>query len=260
MLMFMSRSFPLLSFPLLRYGRPVLARLIDIILPPRSPVTGDLVGVQGTISPEFWTELNFIQNPMCACCGLPFATPETPDTLCGLYLSDPPSFQIARSALYYDDAAAKLILPFKHGDRTLLAPLLAQWLLQAGKDHVSDTDYIIPVPLHRWRLLKRRYNQAGLLARALSRKTGIAWLPHTLQRRKATASQATKNAIQRQDNVRNAFSIPVEQKPLLKNKKVILIDDVHTTGATIKACCKTLRKAGVKEIVVLTLARVAKVI
>ena len=239
-------------------GAVISHKVIDIILPPRCPVMGDLVGSQGTVSPTFWAELNFIQNPMCTCCGLPFATSEADGTLCGQCITDPPPFQLARSALYYDDASTRLILPFKHGDRTLLAPLLAQWLLQAGGDTVRDADYIIPVPLHRWRLLKRRYNQAGLLARALSRKINVPWLPHVLQRKKATETQATKNAAQRIDNVRNAFAIPPQYTMSLKSKKVILIDDVYTTGATIKACCKALHKAGVKDILVLTLARVAK--
>lgn len=241
-----------------RYSASLFGKIIDVILPPRCPVTGDLVGQQGTVAPAFWAQLNFIQNPMCACCGLPFTTPEPSGTVCGGCLKDPPSFTIARSALYYDDASAKLILPFKHGDRTLTAPLLAQWLIQAAPADIADYDYIIPVPLHRWRLLKRRYNQAAELARALSHKIQIPWLAHTLQRQRSTESQGHKTAAARHDNVRNAFRIPLSQQDLLKNRKVILIDDVYTTGATIKACCKALRKAGVKEILVLTLARVAR--
>jgi ComF family protein len=112
--------------------------------------------------------------------------------------------------------------------------------------------------LHRWRLLKRRYNQAGELARALSAKINVPWLAHTLQRKRQTETQAAKNASQRADNVRGAFHIPPADQAKLKNKTVILIDDVYTTGATIKACCKPLLKAGVKQIIVLTLARVTQ--
>jgi ComF family protein len=253
------RSEFMLSAFLFRYKNFFLHHLVDLILPPRCPVTGELVSVTGTLHAAYWQQLNFIQNPLCACCGLPFATPEAAGTLCGACIADPPSFTVARSALYYDDASSPLILKFKHADRTLLAPLLAQWLAQSGQSFIAGANMIIPVPLHRWRLLKRRYNQAAELARALSRKTAIPWLPHVLQRQRATESQGHKSASERHDNVRNAFVIPQKDKARLKNKKVILVDDVYTTGATINACCKALHKAGVKEIVVLTLARVAKV-
>lgn len=243
---------------IMRYSRVAWQTLINVILPPRCPVTGDLVGQQGTVAPAFWAQLNFIQNPLCDCCGLPFTTPEAPGTLCGHCIQDPPAFTHARSALYYDEASARLILPFKHGDRTLTAPLLAQWLIQAAGRDLSAYDFIVPVPLHRWRLLKRRYNQAGELARALSVKTRVPWLSHTLQRHRPTASQGHKPAAARHDNVHNAFRITSPNHVHLKNKTIILIDDVYTTGATIRACCKTLLKAGVKEILVLTLARVAR--
>ncbi|HEY1096314.1 MAG TPA: ComF family protein [Alphaproteobacteria bacterium] len=240
------------------HGYHLWQRLIDLILPPRCPVTGELVSISGTLSANYWQTLNFIQNPQCACCGLPFATQEETGTLCGPCISDPPPFKIARSALYYDDASSPLILKFKHADRTLLAPLLAQWLQHCAPVDIRDADYIIPVPLHRWRLLKRRYNQAAELARSLSIKTSIPWLPHTLQRKRATESQGHKSATERHDNVRNAFRIPDTAKAKLKGKKIVIVDDVYTTGATLKACCKTLHKAGAKEIIVLTLSRVAR--
>ena len=238
--------------------RRFIHQLIDLILPPRCPVTGDLVSLQGTVSAAYWTQLNFIQSPFCTCCGLPFSTPEPVGTVCGACLADPPPFKHARSALYYDDASARMILSFKHADKTLLAPLLAQWLQQSGADVLDGADYLIPVPLHRWRLLKRRYNQAGELARALSRKTAIPWLPHALRRHRATDSQGHKNAAARAENVRGAFKIQPAATSLLKGHKIILIDDVYTTGATLKACCKTLHKAGAREIHVLTLARVTR--
>ena len=233
--------------------------IVDTLLPPRCPVTGELVSQHGTLHASFWSNLNFIQNPFCACCGLPFSTPEAVGTLCGFCISEPPNFTLSRSALYYDDVSSRLILPFKHGDRTLLSPLLAQWLIQSGTECLDDADYIIPVPLHRWRLLKRRYNQSAELARALSQKTNIPWLSHTLQRTRATESQGHKNAAARIDNMRNAFVVPARDHAVLKNKKIVLIDDVYTTGATVKSCCKALSKAGVKDIRVLTLARVARV-
>jgi ComF family protein len=232
-----------------------LKGVIDIILPPRCPITGELVSNNGTLSSTFWSQLNFIQDPFCPTCGLPYSSREQAHHVCASCLMEPPSFTVARSALYYDDASRKLILTFKHADRTLLAPLLTQWLIQCAPNTLHDADYIIPVPLHRWRLLKRRYNQSAELARLLSKKLGIAYAPHMLRRRRNTDSQGHKNKTQRRKNVRGAFHILPHHKTQLAGKHVIVIDDVYTTGATLESCAKTLCHAGVTQITVLTLAR-----
>jgi ComF family protein len=235
-----------------------LERSIDIILPPRCPISGELVLQNGTLDASVWQKLNFIEKPFCPHCGLPYQNHSQEGLLCGACLSEPPDFDLARAALYYDDGSRGLILAFKHADRTLLTPLLTQLLMRCvPPDSLTHADLIMPVPLHRWRLLKRRYNQAAELARVLSRKTDIPWNPHLLQRRRNTDSQGHKNKSQRRKNVRGAFTVSSQDKHHIKNKHIILLDDVYTTGATLNACCKTLRNAGAKHITVLTLARAA---
>jgi ComF family protein len=231
--------------------------LLDAVLPPRCPVTGQLVAAQGTVAPEFWARLNFIQKPFCTTCGNPFAHGETGiDLSCGQCLQDPPLFTRARSALAYDDQSAGMILKFKHGDKTLLSGIFASWLIQGGEDVLNGADYLVPIPLHRWRLLKRRYNQATLLAQALSAKTNIPVLNFTLIRTRATESQGHKSRAARQDNLRNAFTC--HDTDAIRDKNIVLIDDVMTSGATVSEAAKKLLNAGAKDVSVLTLARIVQ--
>lgn len=236
--------------------RSTLLRFIDAILPPRCPATGALVGVQGTLSPEYWSQLHFIHKPVCACCGNPFPHDIKTDMLCGKCMTEPPLYDTARAAIAYDDASSALILRFKYADKTLLARSFAPWLLQASPDALVCADYLVPVPLHRWRLLKRRYNQAALLANALSTLSQKPHLPLALLRTRKTESQGKKSKAERLDNIRGAFSIADKFKDKIKNKNIILIDDVLTSGATVNECAKVLRAAGAARIDVLTLARI----
>ena len=234
------------------------ARLIlDTVLPPRCPATGALVGVQGTVSPDYWAQLNFIQKPFCASCGNPFLHDAVADDMvCGRCIVDKPVYDTARAALAYDDASSALLLKFKHGDKTLLAKSFAAWMVQTHGDILKTTDYIIPVPLHRWRLLKRRYNQAALLSYALSIRTGKVVLPLALKRYKRTESQGHKSKAERLQNIRGAFGVDRLDAKKLRGKNVLLIDDVMTSGATANECAKVLKDAGAARVDVLTLARV----
>ena len=143
--------------------------------------------------------------------------------------------------MLYDDASKRLILSFKHGDRTHLAKTLAGWMHRAATELWEQTDFIVPVPLHRWRLYKRRYNQAALLTQTLG---------------KSTQTQGHMNRKERQANVKGAFKINPRCAEQIKDKNILLIDDVLTTGATLNECCETLLDAGAKSVSALTLARV----
>ncbi len=176
---------------------------------------------------------------------------------CVSCLTIPPSFETGRSSIRYEGIAREVILKLKHGDATYLPLSLAGWMAQAGEQFWDKTDYLIPVPLHRWRLMRRRYNQATLLAKALSQRINLPILTNTLIRSKRTASQGHMTPKERRKNVRNAFVVR-DPKGLLKGKSITLIDDVWTTGATLEACTAGLKKAGVEKVYVLTLSRVVK--
>lgn len=202
--------------------------------------------------------MSFIDGPICACCGLPFDFQIEAGALCTACLRQRPSFDHARSVFRYDDASRNLILGFKHADRTERARAFGRWLARIGQDMCTDADFIVPVPLHWRRLLDRRYNQAALLAMILARETSRKFAPELLVRRRATRSQGGLRANQRRDNVRNAFTINARFRDALSGTHVILVDDVLTTGATAEYCARSLKKAGVARVDVLTLARVVR--
>lgn len=233
-------------------------KLVDTVLPPRCIVTGEIVDKQGMIAPSAWSELGFISAPQCECCGIPFDYALEEGAYCMQCLDYQPKFKSARSALKYDDASRKMILGFKHGDKTYAVRAFVPWLKNAGAQMMQGADYFIPVPLHPYRLLSRRYNQAALMALALSKETNIPCLPMGLQRIRATPPQGHKTIAERRKNVKRAFSVSKNIEPKLKDKKIILIDDVFTTGATVNECTRVLLSAGAAEVHVLTLARVVK--
>jgi len=236
-------------------------RLFDSILPPRCPFTGEIVDSQGTVSPGAWAELSFITAPHCAACGFPFefAVPEGgSEALCGSCLNQRPAYDAARAALVYNDASRDLILKFKHGDQTHVVVAMVPWLRAAGAEFWQEADVIVPVPLHRWRLLRRRYNQAALMAGAMGKDRGIASCMDALIRTRATPSQGHLNAGERAKNVKSAFAVNPARMDRIKGKRIILIDDVYTTGSTVEECAKVLNAAGAEKVFVLSLARVVK--
>lgn len=166
------------------------------------------------------------------------------------------AFSRARAACLYDEHSRELILQMKHADRTDLCGLFARWLSRSARELVEEADAIAPVPLHRLRLLRRRYNQAAEIARPLAHLAGRGYLPDALIRRRATASQGGKVASGRRRNVQGAFVVPENRRALVAGKRILLIDDVLTTGATAEACARALKAAGAADV---TLAVVAKV-
>lgn len=234
--------------------------ILDFLLPPICPVTGEAVASPGLLSPSAWQGLEFIEKPWCPGCGQPQAFADTAgfhDMTCAVCLSDPPAFDSARSVWRYNDMSRALILRFKHGDQMQLARSFAPHLNRALKDLPAHPSLCVPVPLHRLRLLKRLYNQAGVLGQWLCRDNPeIRYTPDLLERKKATKSQGHMTAAQRHKNVKNAFHVPELKRDIVNRKHVLLIDDVYTSGATVKACAKALKDAGALRVDVLTLARV----
>lgn len=237
-----------------------LDRLIDAILPPRCAFTGNLVDSQGMIASEAWAGLRFISFPYCYDCGAPFefAPIAGADMKCAGCLSDPPEFSRARSALAYDDASRSFILGFKHGDQTHSVVTMVPWLKAAGADLWESADIIVPVPLHRWRLLRRRYNQAALMGGVMAKAAGKPMIADALLRTRSTPSQGHLKPDERRKNVSKAFVVNPKRAGKIAGKTIILIDDVYTTGATVRECAKALLASGAKEVFVLTLARVIK--
>lgn len=239
-------------------ARRAAKRAVDTILPPRCLGCGALVGAPGTVCPECWSGIDFITAPFCRCCGLPFAYETGPDVLCGGCAGDMPVFTSARSVMAYNDTSRRLILAFKHADRTDSAPAWGDWLARAGADLLAGADFLVPVPLHRRRLMLRRYNQAALMAQALGRKTGLPVLVDALIRTRSTPSQGKMSRTQRERNVAGAFAVRESRQPAVKDARIVLIDDVMTTGATLTACIRPLLRAGAGRVDALTLARVIR--
>lgn len=232
---------------------------VDLVYPPLCMLCREPVSDPGSLCPSCWGALHFIDGPVCAVCGLPFEVDAGPETLCGTCLAEPPLFDGARSVLTYDALSKKPVLALKHADRLDLVPGLGRWLERCGGEHLKTAEMIVPVPLHRWRLWKRRYNQAAELARALSRLTALPTAPAVLIRRKSTPSQgAMPSAEARRRNVRGAFVVPQSKRGLVAGRHILLVDDVLTTGATVNACARALKRAGAASVFVLALARVVR--
>jgi len=232
-----------------------LRPFIDFLLPPLCLGCEAPVLESQTLCAQCWHGVHFIDQPFCDSCGLPFdfEIEGGEPLLCGACLDHPPAFDGARSAFVYNDASRDMILRFKHGDALHAVPIFSKWIGRAGREILSEADLIIPVPLHRWRLLKRRYNQAALLAKAVGHLVDVPVEVDGLTRLKATESQGHLNREQRRKNVVGVFSI--KPKLNIQGKKIVLMDDVMTSGATVGECARLLKKEGAVTVNVLTLAR-----
>jgi ComF family protein len=237
-------------------GKDLFEKALDLLLPPLCLVCDEPVGRNATLCPVCWQKIQFIAPPFCACCGASFDIPVEAGTLCGACLMEAPHFKSARAAMLYDDASRKLILGFKHGDRTYAAKALAVWMHRAGGAFLESTDALVPVPLHRWRLFQRRYNQSALLAQQIGSLAGKPVLLDTLRRIRDTPYQGHMKRKERQENVKGAFAVPPLHLADVKGKTLVLIDDVLTTGSTACECARVLLAAGAKQVYVLTLSRV----
>jgi ComF family protein len=210
---------------------PLGRALLNAVLPPRCAACGTTVEEGGALCPECWRGIRFLAPPACACCGYPFEYAVPDETLCAACTRQPPEFERARAVFAYDDASRGLVLAFKHADRTQDAPAFGRWLVRAGAELLPDADLIVPVPLHRWRLFHRRYNQSALLAQAVGRLSGRSVAVDLLVRRRRTRSQGRMSRLGRLRNVQGAFVVRDRWRGRLQGRRVLLVDDVLTTGA-----------------------------
>ena len=236
-----------------------LRRLMDSLLPPRCLNCQAMVEGDAALCPACWPLFDFLAPPLCESCGFPFEyDPGPEDARCAACHAHPPHFDRARSVLVYGETSRRLILDFKHGDRTWPAPSFGRWLARAGGELVAQADLAVPVPLHRSRLYARRYNQASLLALALGRVTGLPVEPELLTRHRPTPPQGRMSASARRRNVQGAFRLRGGFEELVQGKRILLVDDVLTTGATAGECARVLKRAGAETVDLLTLARVVR--
>jgi len=203
-----------------------------------------------------WAQMRFLSAPQCFACGVPFPFDVGDHALCVACSGSRPAYRKARSALIYDDISRGMILAFKHGDRTDLVPAITNLMMRPGAALLEQADIVSPVPLHWSRLLSRRYNQAGLLSIRLANLAQTRSIPDLLIRTKRTGTQGGKSNAGRRRNVQGAFIVNLQNKEVLQGRRVLLIDDVLTTGATVEAASRALLKGGATAVDVLTIARV----
>lgn len=233
--------------------------LLDVLLPPRCLGCEAEVAQQGTLCPSCFGGLSVITAPFCTRCGVPFAHAAQAGTeaeTCPRCRNRPPAFRQARAALRYDEGAKRLILPFKHGDRTHLALPLARQMARAGAGLLARAELVVPVPAHWRRLIGRRYDQAALLAQAVGRIAGRQVVPDLLRRTRRTPPLGQKGAAERAATVDGAFAMGRHGRQLVTGRQVLLVDDVMTSGATAEACAQVLLAAGAAAVDVLAVARV----
>ncbi len=240
-----------------RLARGVGRGLADAVFPPvswddASPSAG------AGLTADSWSQVTFLESPVCDGCGAGFEHDG------GAFASDrclacqakPYRFARCRAACVYDEHSRDLILRFKHGDDQVFALQFAQWLRRSAADLLADSDAVAPVPLHRFRLLGRRFNQAAEIARPLARASQLDYLPDALVRARPTDSQGGKSLRGRRENVRTAFAVSETGRRRIKGRRILLIDDVLTTGATAEAGAKALREAGARAVDLAVVARV----
>jgi ComF family protein len=232
------------------------ARLaLDIALPTlcvacREPVHGE------GVCANCWAKLSFIAPPFCPRLGIPFVYDPGPGLLSMEAIADPPAYQRARAAVRYDDVARRLVHALKYQDRTDLAPAMGRWMARAGRELLEEADVLVPVPLHWRRAWGRRYNQSGALARVIERQSGVKVTSEALRRVRPTQQQIGLSRSQRASNVQGAFKVAAERAADFAGRRVVLIDDVLTSGATADACARALLRARAAQVDVLVFARV----
>jgi len=233
----------------------ILRRTLDVALPTLCPACREPVRGHGLCA-ACWSKLSLIAPPYCERLGIPFAYDPGPGVLSMQAIADPPAYRRARAAARYDEVSRAMVHALKYGDRLDLAPTMGRWMARAGLELLAEADALVPVPLHWRRLWARRFNQSALLAKEISRQSGVAVADGALKRIKATAQQVGLSQAERAQNVQGAFRVPAERKAEVAGRRLVLIDDVLTSGATSDACARALLRAGAGSVDVVVFARV----
>ena len=248
-----------LSMPLILHR--TAQAVLNMIVPPSCLACDRAVGSNGQLCGACWGRLQMIEKPYCKVMGTPFAYElggglSGAETVSLAALAEPPDFDRCRSVVVYESVARQLVHGLKFADRSDLLPWMAANMVRAGRDVLAQDATLVPVPLHRWRLVKRRYNQSAELGRRIAKLSGSNYQPGVLQRIRPTRQQVGLGAKERQRNVLGAFRVPPAMEVHVRARHVVLIDDVYTTGATLQACARALRRKGAEKVDCLTFARV----
>jgi ComF family protein len=233
-----------------------LAACADAIVPPCCLVCRSALGAHHLLCAPCWREVHFIRPPLCDVLGIPLPFDTGERTISAAAAARPPAYDRARAVAHFSGSMRTLVHQLKYADRHDARALFGRWLAEAARDLQPGTDVIVPVPLSRWRLLSRRFNQAAVLAQEVSRRTGLGMELNLLQRSRSTKTQVGLTHDQRRRNIAGAFTVPPRRRGWLRGRKVLLIDDVITTGATAEACARALKRGGAARVDVLALALV----
>ncbi len=227
-----------------------------ILFPPVCAGCRRHVSQPGALCGACWPKLRFLEKPWCAVMGTPFSHDMGEGFLSAEAIANPPPFERARAAVAYSGVARQMVQGLKYADRTDLAPWMARWMVRAGAELVADAEVVLPVPLHWRRFFSRRFNQSAELARTVAALQQKPFAPTAIRRVKVTRQQVGLGLSEREDNVRAAFAVPPEHDIAVRGRRVLVVDDVYTTGATVSSVAKALKKSGARTVDVLTFARV----
>lgn len=239
---------------LTRATRTLAANIADLVIPPACLACQTPLVEHNTICATCWAEISFIRQPVCDRLGLPLPFDTGPGSISAAAAANPPIYDHARAAAHYSGVMREMILSFKYGDNHNARKLFGRWLASAGQGLIDECDVIAPVPMHPRRLLARRFNQSAILALELGRTCEKPYQPQLIRRTRQTTAQVGLTSAQRRRNLAGAFAVRSRQRRHVEGRNILLVDDVITTGTTLNACARALRRAGAARVDAIALA------